>query len=171
MPAKAYTIQRLTRQHECGDFDCGAGDLNVFLRKYARQNARKGISQTFVSVLPNDRRVLGYYSLSCGSVSFENLPKDAPGNLPAYPVPVAHLGRLAVDRQWQGRGLGEHLLLDALARSANVANEMGVHAVEVRALDEDARAFYLKYQFTSLVDDKLHLYLPMKLIRKLLLTS
>jgi ribosomal protein S18 acetylase RimI-like enzyme len=82
-------------------------------------------------------------------------------------VPVAHLGRLAVDRSAQGQGLGEHLLLDALWRIGRVERELGIHAVEVVAIDERARRFYVKYGFTELRDDPHHLFMAMKTVRKL----
>ena len=81
-----------------------------------------------------------------------------------------HLGRLAVDLRSQGKGLGELLLIDALKRVTLAAEQLGIYAVEVRALNDSARRFYLKYGFTPLLDDELHLYLSMKTIRKLRLS-
>ena len=95
---------------------------------------------------------------------FDEIPEK---RLPRYPIPVVHLGRLAVDMRYQGKGLGEFLLMDALRRTQLVSEQIGVYAVEVRAIDEAARQFYLKYGFTELKDDKLHLYLPISVIRKL----
>jgi ribosomal protein S18 acetylase RimI-like enzyme len=74
---------------------------------------------------------------------------------------------LAIDLKSQGKGLGELLLVDALERVVQASEQLGIYAVEVRALNENARRFYLKYGFTALLDDELHLYLPMKTIRKL----
>jgi len=82
-------------------------------------------------------------------------------------VPVTLLGRLAVDKTVQRRRLGEHLLLDALRRANHISRHVGVRAVEVHALDQSARAFYLKYGFIPLQDDQHHLYLPMHVVRKL----
>jgi GNAT superfamily N-acetyltransferase len=113
--------------------------------------------------------VLGYYSLSAGSFDLSVLPEEERRKLPRHPVPVAHLGRLAVDQSTQGQGLGAFLLLDALARCERLADEIGLHAVEVQAIDDGARKFYLKYGFEPLLDDVHHLYLPMKAIRKLAL--
>lgn len=111
---------------------------------------------------PAKSEVLGYYTISSGYVTFDTVPEK----LPRYPIPVVHLGRLAVDLRMQGRGAGKMLLVDALRRSVRVSEYLGIYAVEVRALHERARSFYLKYGFASLQDDPSHLYLPLKTLRK-----
>jgi GNAT superfamily N-acetyltransferase len=100
-------------------------------------------------------------------VAFSDLPRGEAKGLPRIDVPVVLLGRLAVDRSMHGQGLGTFLLLDALRRCQRLADEVGVRAVEVDALDATARAFYLKYGFIPLEDDPNHLFLPMSTIRKL----
>ncbi|MEM6457839.1 MAG: GNAT family N-acetyltransferase [Planctomycetota bacterium] len=164
----APIIEKLTKRHDRAAFDCGVDELNVYLQRFAGQNERAGLSQHYVAVqagAPN--AVLGYYALSAGAVDFELLDQDQRKRLPRYPVPVAHLGRLAVDRSAQGRRLGEMLLIDALARTVRVADEVGMHAVEVVAINDAARKFYLKYGFTALRDDVNHLYLPIRTVKKL----
>ncbi|HXG65015.1 MAG TPA: GNAT family N-acetyltransferase [Blastocatellia bacterium] len=156
-------IEPLSSKHDRNSFDCGEPSLNTYLRQYARQNDERGLGRTYVAVEPGETRVEGYYTLSTGAVTFEQVPEK----LPRYPIPVVHMGRLAVDLRAQGKGLGELLLIDALKRAAQAAEQLGIYAVEVRALNERARDFYLKYGFTPLLDDELHLYLPMKVIRKL----
>ncbi len=79
-----------------------------------------------------------------------------------------HLGRLAVDLETKGQGLGKALLADALQRISGIAERLGIYAVEVYALNDEAKTFYLKFGFQPLLDDSLHLYLPMKTLRKLL---
>ena len=150
-------------KHDRASFDCGEPSLNTYLKQYARQNDEKGLGRTYVAIEPGQHRVEGYYTISTGAVKFD----DVPAKLPRYPVPVVHLGRLAIDIGSQGKGLGELLLLDALKRASRAADQLGIYAVEVRALNDGARRFYRKYGFTSLLDDELHLYLPMKTIRKL----
>ena len=156
-------------------------ELNVYLQRYAGQNEKAGLSQHYIATpAPGSSpegnpgsdpattdTILGYYALSAGAVDFELLTKDQRKRLPRYPVPVAHLGRLAVDQSAQGRGLGETLLIDALARTVKVADEVGIHAVEVVAINDAARKFYAKYGFTALRDDVNHLYLPIKTVKKL----
>jgi ribosomal protein S18 acetylase RimI-like enzyme len=111
--------------------------------------------------------VRGYYSISAGAVALENLPEGHRKRLPKYPVPVAHLGRLAVDNSAQGQRLGEFLLVDALRRIQTAADSIGIHAVEVVAIDDAAKGYYLKYGFIELLDDPHHLYISMKAVRKL----
>ncbi len=155
-----FIIEPLDKSHQRENFDCGEISLNDFLRKYARQNAERGLGRTFVAVLPGEKRVLGYYTLSSGSIAFDAVPEK----LPRYPIPVAHLGRLAVDSSMRGQGLGELLLIDALERTVIIAGDFGIYAVELFALTERAKQFYLKYGFVSLKDDDKHLYLPVKTI-------
>ena len=116
---------------------------------------------------PGSHEVHGYYALSAGAVAFDHVPRDLRKRLPRYPVPVAHLGRLAVNRSAAGQGLGEHLLMDALARTLRAADEIGIHAVEVVAINDAARAYCLKYGFLALADDRHHLYLPIATVKKL----
>lgn len=159
----SYIVEQLGTQHDRDAFDCEENSLNEFLKKYARQNDEKGLGRTFVAVKPGDPAIISYYTIASGAVSFDTVPEK----LPRYPIPVAHLGRLAVDKQAKGQGVGAFLLIDALRRIAQVADQMGIYAVEVYALNESARQFYLKYGFTPLKDDPLHLYISMKKIRKL----
>lgn len=158
-----YRIEALTKQHDRKVFDCGEDSLNEFLKRFARQNSETGLGRTFVAVLPDSPRIYGYYTLVSGTVRCENIPKK----LPRYPVPVALLGRLAVDSAAKGEGLGEFLLLDALKRALSLADQIGIYAIEVYALNDQARAFYLKYGFLELLDDRLHLFLPLQTIKEL----
>ncbi len=121
-----------------------------------------------MAVRPGGSRVIGYYTLAAGAVSFERLPVEAARKLPRHPVPVVLLARLAVDVTARGEGLGEALLLDALDRALRLSASLGIHAVEVDALDDAAAGFYRKYGFISLADDPLHLYLPMATIEQIL---
>lgn len=157
-----FAIELLAKQHKRENFDCGEENLNQFLKKYARQNQEKGFGRTFVAVLPNEAEVLGYYTISAGSISFEIIPEK----IPRYPIPTAHLGRLATDVKMRGQGLGELLLIDALERTVLVAERLGIYAIELFALTENSKNFYLKYGFVSLKDDEKHLYLPIETLRK-----
>jgi GNAT superfamily N-acetyltransferase len=172
--APAPIIEKLAKRHDRAAFDCGVEELNVYLQRYASQNEKAGLSQHYVapgsyagSGADKSSNILGYYALSAGAVDFELLTEDQRKRLPRYPVPVAHLGRLAVDQSAQGQGLGETLLIDALARTVKVADEVGIHAVEVVAINDAARKFYAKYGFIALRDDANHLYLPIKTVKKL----
>lgn len=156
-----WVIEPLDRDHQRTGFSCGRPSLDDFLHARVSQYEKRRIGKTFVAVPAGEKQVIGYYTLAAGSVVFEHLPTDASRKLPRHPVPVVLLARLAVDRSVQGKGLGEGLLIDALQRSLDLSERMGIHAVEVHALDDIAATFYLKYGFVPLVDDLRHLYLPM----------
>ena len=167
-----WVILPLGAEHDRPAFKCGKPGLDAYLKSYALQNQQKNISRTYVALHPGSNRIAGYYTVSSGSVAFNILPRERQKGLPKYPIPVVHVGRLAVDLAHQGKRLGEFLLLDALRRAKRVAiSELGICGVEVRALDQQAKAFYLKYGFTELADDKLHLYLPMSVIQQLELSA
>jgi GNAT superfamily N-acetyltransferase len=160
-------IEPLDDTHDLAAFRCGQPSLDEYLRRYAGQNQKRGIGRTFVACDPSNRRAVGYHTIAAGAVRFTSLPEAIRRRLPRYPIPVAHLGRLAVDETWQGRRLGERLLIDALTRVVKVADRIAIHAVEVVAIDDSARTFYERYGFTPLIDDPRHLYLPLQVLRKL----
>jgi ribosomal protein S18 acetylase RimI-like enzyme len=120
-----------------------------------------------VAVRAESAAILGYYSLSAGSVAWDTLPDDARKKLPKYPVPIAHLGRLAVDKTAQRQRLGEFLLLDALSRVVRLTEQIGIQAVELVAATDSAKRFYEKYGFLSLLDDAQHLYVAVTTLHKL----
>ncbi len=159
-----FIIEPLTASHSREAFDCGEESLNNFLKRFARQNNEKGLGRTYVAVKVGEPRIYGYYTISSGALSFDTIPEK----LPRYPIPVVHLGRLAVDEVAKGQRLGKALLADALKRAVSIADQLGIYAVEVYALTENAREFYLKFGFAALLDDRLHLYLTIKKIRKLI---
>ena len=99
---------------------------------------RRGASRTFGTAPVDDRlRVVGFYSLAASSVKLEDAPGKVRRNMPE-PIPVILLGRLAVDTRRQGSGLGASLLQDAVRRVAGIADDVGVRALLVHAIDEPA---------------------------------
>lgn len=156
-------IEGLSPHHDRRDFDCGVEELNSYLQRYSGQHERKGIGRTYVATKNDERRVLGYYTISSSAVAFDVVPE----NIPRHPVPVALVGRLAVDNIARSERLGETLLIHALRSAQRAAKIVGIYAVVVDALDESAKRFYRKYGFNELTDDHLHLYLPMKVIERL----
>jgi GNAT superfamily N-acetyltransferase len=166
----ACEIQRLHRGHDRSEFDCGNAPLNDWLRERAGQFDRKDLARTYVAVRPSESLVLGYYALSSHRVVYEALPTETIKGLPKIDVPVVLLGRLAVDRSVQGQGLGAFLLIDALRRTEQLAEQLGIRGIEVDATDESARKFYLKFGFSPLLDDPRHLLLSIHVIRKLKLS-
>lgn len=164
----AFVIEALRRSHERGRFDCGEAALNEYLLRFARQNQERGLGRTYVALPEGGARVVGYYTLAAGSVAFADVPEHLRRSFPRYPIPVAHLGRLATCLSVRGLGLGEALLFDAVERTLRVADELGMVALEVWSKTDRARSFYEKYGFEPLVDDPLHLYLPLATARGVL---
>ena len=161
-----WRIEPLGASHERDEFSCGKAPLDDFLRLRASQYEKRRLGRTYVALLPGGRRVAGYYTLAAGAVAVANLPPEAAKRLPKHPVPVILLGRLAVDQKARGQGLGKALLRDALRRSLDLSEQLGLFAVEVLAIDADAREFYTKYGFVPLADNDLHLFLPIRTIEE-----
>ncbi len=159
--------------HPIDDFASGERSLDDFLRLHALQNVRHGVSKTYVLLRGQSAdaatpAVLGYYSLTPTSLAARDLaPFHAGARLPRYPLGAFLIGRLAVDSRAQGRGLGSVLLLDALARCAAAAEEVGGVGVVIDALNERACTFYQRQGFTLLEAERewpRRLYLPMSTI-------
>jgi len=155
-----YTVPRLLAVDDHLDgFDSGKPELDQWLVRQAQRNQAGGGSRTYVTT--RDGRVVGYYSLATGSVVHAEASGKVRRNQP-NPIPVILLGRLAVDRKDQGRGLGAHLLRDAITRTVAAANIVGVRAMLVHALHEQARQFYLNFDFEPSPTDPFHLFLLIK---------
>jgi predicted GNAT family N-acyltransferase len=163
-----FRIEPISSGHNTKQFDCGEAELNSFLRQFALKNDKNDIGRTYVVVRPGETDVLGYYTISSGTVKFSQLPAEL--KLPRYPIPTAHIGKLATDVTVQGQGLGEALLFDALEKAESASKEIGIKVVELIALHEKAKAFYLRYGFTELADDPLRVYLHMDTVRRVLAT-
>jgi len=126
MTALIWQEAPLGKSHDRNTFDCGEDDLNTYLKRYARQNHETGGAKCFVaSPHETPARILGFYTLSPASIEFERAPVVATRGLARYEVPVYRLGRLAIDRSVQGRGLGGTLMLRAAERCMIVAEQAG----------------------------------------------
>jgi GNAT superfamily N-acetyltransferase len=155
----------ITRRHDRKSFDCGSPELNEYLDRYARQNHETGGAKSFVAVpVAEPAKVLGYYSISPGSIEFARIPAELTKKLGRYEVPVFRLGRLAVSRPMQGRGLGGELLLAAGSRALRVAMEVGGVALAIDAKDAKAARWYERFGALQLLDDPLKLILPLSVI-------
>ncbi len=130
----------LAEHHQIDQFDCGVASLNDWLRRRARANQAAGASRTYV--VCDGAEVIAYYALASGSVDAAAATGRFRRNMPE-PIPVAILGRLAVARAFEGRGLGRALMRDAAGRLATAADVIGIRGLVVHAISEDARAFYL----------------------------
>jgi GNAT superfamily N-acetyltransferase len=134
----------LADHHELADFHSGETSLDEWLKRRARGNQASGASRTYV--LCQDSRVVAYYALASGVIAVENAPGRFRRNIP-NPIPVAVLGRLAVDRNWQGRGIGRALFRDAANRVIHAADSIGIRGILVHAISEEAKRFYLALGF------------------------
>lgn len=137
----------LGAEHQVQAFACGESSLDEWLKRRALANQISGASRTFV-VTDDDRQVMGYYALAAGAVAHRDAPRSIRQNMPD-PIPVMVLARLAVDVRAQGVKLGAALLQDALQRCVRVAQDTGVRAMLVHALNDRAQQFYEHYGFKA----------------------
>jgi len=134
----------LANRHEFEEFRSGEASLDDWLKRRARANQLSGASRTYA--VCEGERVVGYYALASGAVTVENAPVRFRRNMP-NPIPVAVLARLAVDRDWQGHGIGRALFRDAARRVAQAADAIGIHGIVVNAISDAAKDFYVKLGF------------------------
>ncbi len=153
--------------HNLQGFDCGRHTLNDWLQKKAAKAQRVGGSARTYVVCSPEGRVVGYYALAIGSVNREDVPGKVKRNMP-NPIPAILIGRLAVDQSCKGEGLGYGLLKDALLRIVAAAEEIGVRAALVHALDEQARTIYVKHGFYESPTNNLTLMVTVEEIQRTL---
>ncbi|MBK5970917.1 MULTISPECIES: GNAT family N-acetyltransferase [Thiorhodovibrio] len=164
----SFVIQALDGTIDTDLFHCGEPQLDLYLQRYASQDVRRGIARVFVAATPNEtQRPAGFFSLSAGSLRAESLPPEMARKLPRYPVPIALLGRLAVDQSFQGRGLGSILLSDACRKVIQASQALAVAAIVVDAKDASAAAFYRHFGFIPLPGCPDRLLLPAKVLQQL----
>jgi GNAT superfamily N-acetyltransferase len=140
-------IEKLQRTHNVESFDCGKEALNRFLIRYALQNQQADASQTYVALSGDD--VIGYYTLVVGQVDYADAPERLTKGRARHLVPVMLLARLAAGLDWQGKGIGSGLLKDAMLRTLQAADIAGIRAFAVYAKDEQARAFYERFDLVA----------------------
>ncbi len=160
-------IEPLGSQHDRAAFSCGEPALDNYIRRQASQDARRRVARIFVALGDTPGRIAGYYTLSAASFEKDELPADLAKRLPHYPVPAAVLGRLAIDRAHQGRGLGETLLLDAIRRVVRASATIAVYAIVVDAKNDRARGFYERYGFRTFATLPRRLFLPIQTFQEL----
>jgi ribosomal protein S18 acetylase RimI-like enzyme len=160
-----FRIEALTSQHDRSTFDCGSEPLNRYFKQHVTQDARRRVTACFVAVEQGRGVLAGYYTVASSSVPLTDLPEQVTKKLPRYPsVPAVRMGRLAVDRQFRGKGLGAAMLADALERC--VKAEIAAYALIVDAKDEQAAAFYRHHGFLAFNDNPL--FLPLATAQGLL---
>ena len=150
----------LDKTHNRISFDCGVAELNRFLQENALQFVKRGLCA--VHILADENTIIGYYALSASSFIAANLPESVAKKYPLrLPIPCWLLGKLAVDRRYQGQQFGKLLLMDALNHIVEMSKNAGGYCVVVDAKNAQAKAFYLKYGFVPFPNGDLRLYLPL----------
>lgn len=150
----------ITAEHDTALFNCRHDSLTQWLRRRALSNASSGATHTYV-VCAEGHRVVGYYALAAGSLDVGSAPTRLRRNMPD-PLPVVVLGRLAVDDAWSGCGIGSGLLKDAVLRSLQAAEIIGVCALLCHAIDADAKAFYARHGFVESPTQELTMMLGLR---------
>ena len=159
-------VRKLAATDQVDAFDCGQTALNQFLQRYALVTQKANSAQTYVC--SHGDVVVGFYSLTVGSVDPEGAPSRVMKGLARHPVPVMILARLAVDKEHQRQGLGQALLKDALLRTAQAADIAGIRCLLVHAKDDEARRWYECWEFESSPTDPYHLFLILKDLKGML---
>jgi len=158
----------ISADHDLVDFNSGEPSLDEWLKKRALKNQASGASRCFV--LCEDKKVIGFYSLSAGAICHESTPKSMRRNMPD-PLPVLLLGRLAIDTNYHNKGLGSALLRDAMIRAVSVAGDAGVFAILVHSLSEQAKRFYMSRGFIGSPLQPMTLIMTLETARSILVES
>jgi GNAT superfamily N-acetyltransferase len=149
----------LSAEHVLDDFSCDVASLDEWLKRRAYPNQVSGASRTYV--VTEGRKVVGYYCLASGALALNDAPGSVRRNMPD-PIPMVVLGRLAIEKSWQGRGLGAALLQDAVLRTIQAGGILGVRGILVHAISNKARSFYEHYGFTASPSQPMTLILSLK---------
>ncbi|MBN2327730.1 MAG: GNAT family N-acetyltransferase [Candidatus Omnitrophica bacterium] len=151
------------QKHNRDDFDCGVDALNRYLKKFANQDQKRSLTKVYV--LAKEETIIGFYSISAHSVLRDHLPENQKIG-PYEALPFLLLGRLAVDKRFQGRGYGDVLIYHAFEKTLHAAETVGIMGMVVDAKNEKAAAFYEGFGFKRLAGAKNRLALPMAAIKK-----
>ena len=162
----------IEKRHDRESFDCGDAALNEFLRRYARKSHELGGAKTFLAIEDTGNgAVLGFYSLSPVSITYERTPETVRRGLARHDVPGFRLARLAVDQRVQGRRLGGQLLLAAGRRCLQAAAQVGGVMLVIDAKNDRVAGWYASYGAVPMLDAPLSLMLPLSTIGAALETS
>lgn len=158
-------ISLLNAGHDRQSFSCGIHLLDEYLQKFAGQDLKNKVSACFI-LSADDVQIRGYYTLATGSIPRKLVPEVLVKKLPRYKdLPVTLLGRLAIDQRFQGKGLGEFLLMDAMKRSLDASGSIGSYALMVDPIDDRVIRFYARYGFIRLANS-VRMFLPMVTIQQ-----
>lgn len=161
-------IELLNKKHNRKEFDCGKELLNSYIKNQAGQDVKRKLSACFVLVDNKSNLLQGYYTLSNCSIPLSDFSERIRKKLPkSYKsIPTTLLGRLAIDKKFQGNGIGKILLIDALKRSYAVSAEIGSFGIVVDPIDDEAKNFYEKYDFIEFPDSK-KMFIATKTLKEL----
>lgn len=163
----AFITQVIDKGHRVKEFECSRPQLTDYLKRFARQTTSKGGARTFVATAEDDPTlVIGFYSLVASEISAAQASAELKKGLGNYPLPGFRLARLAVDKRFEGLGLGGRLLLDAGFRCLAAATQVGSKAMFIDAKDDTAANFYRRFGATSLPDSPLVLVWPLAMIEE-----
>jgi predicted GNAT family N-acyltransferase len=158
--AGEFVIEVLGQSHDRESFACGVEALDRYFRTQATQDVRRRATACYVAVEASVGKVAGYYTLAASGIPLSEMQPALAKRLPRYPmVPVARLGRLAVDQNYRGRKLGAALLWEAVQRS--LRSEIAVFALVVDAKDDESEAFYRHHGFVPFGSQMRQLVLPL----------
>jgi GNAT superfamily N-acetyltransferase len=162
----ALALVRLTADHDLSGFDCGNQELNRWLVDHALASQRADLARTYL--LLDNRAVVGYVSLTTGSIRREAAPKRYARGMPGHPIPTILIARLAVDQRHQGQRLGSRLLAEALRLALAASDTAAARLVVVDAIDEQAAGFYRRWGFIDVPDNPNRLFRKVSDIRRTL---
>jgi ribosomal protein S18 acetylase RimI-like enzyme len=155
-----FRIENLTAAHDRTGFSSGVEPLDKYFREQVSQDMRRRVTACYVAIEAETNRLAGFYTLAAGSIPLADVPKTLARRLPRYQtVPVARLGRLAVNLSYRGQKLGGALLWDAMLRA--IRSEVAVFAIVVDAKDDQAAAFYQHHGFVAFGSLPHQLILPL----------
>ena len=160
MLAAPFLIETLSDAHERSGFDSGVAALDRYFTNQVTQDMRRRIAACWVALARDTRAIVGFYTLAASSLPLRDIAPDTAKKLPRYPLlPAVRIGRLAVSRSWQGKGIGAGLLIDGIARA--VRTDLMAFAMVVDAKDDAAVGFYQHLGFIRFTSAPMSLYLPL----------
>lgn len=166
MSTPPFSIIPFSREHPKAGFCCGTDILDRYFTERASQDIKRNLARCFVAIENEQQSIAGYYTLSAAHIPLLNLPEQLARKMPRYDaIPATRIGRLAIDKRYQGWGLGSVLIADALKKSSDAS--MGVYAVLVDAKDVNAEAFYRHHGFMPCIGRPHTLFLPLGTVNKL----
>ena len=166
MNVPRFSIIPFSREHQKSGFCCGSDLLDRYFSERVGQDVRRNLTKCFVAIDNSHGIIAGFYTLSAAQIPLLQLSEKLADKMPHYhAVPASRLGRLAIDKSYQGKGLGSTLIADALMRSSS--SSMAVYALLVDAKDESAATFYLHHGFIPCIGAPHTSFLPIGTVKSL----